>query len=192
MMDLLSDGAIGSWTVGIGDPTVGGWLTVGLYLTAVGASWYVLRAGDGLPRPLQANEQWVWRALTAMLLVLGINKQLDLQSALTEIGRYVANHQGWYSERGRVQVAFIAGIAVIGATLLTALLYLASGAPFPTLWAIGGGVCLAVFVVIRAASFHRVDTWLAESLVGFRFNWLLEMGGLMVVIGSVWCRRRVR
>jgi len=37
-----------------------------------------------------SNEEFVWRILVAGLIALGINKQLGLQTAITEIGRLLA------------------------------------------------------------------------------------------------------
>src|SRR5262249_60045186 len=37
------------------------------------------------------------------------------------------------------------------------------------------------FVVIRAASFHHVDAFLAARLGGMKWNWILELGGITAV-----------
>ncbi|MCU0762420.1 MAG: hypothetical protein ACK40L_02645 [Hydrogenophaga sp.] len=187
----MSQGAIGNWSLGIGDPTWGGWTTVALYALAAWSCWRLLASRDETALPLPRDERWVWRAMLAAMVALGVNKQLDLQSAFTELGRIAADRQGWYAERQRVQLAFVAGLAIVGLTLLVALLYLAWGAPAPTLWAIAGAVGLAIFVMIRAASLHRVDLLLGHSLAGLRINWLLEMGALLVIVGSAWRRRQV-
>jgi hypothetical protein len=50
---------------------------------------------------------------------LGVNKQLDLQSALTELGRILATDGGWYDSRHRVQRVFI--LAVGSAAVLVGL-----------------------------------------------------------------------
>ena len=186
----MNRGAIGNWSWGIGDPTWGGWLTVVLYAVAAVFCWRVLRAGDTLMPLASPDERWVWRALLAALVALGVNKQLDLQSALTEMGRLVADRQGWYAERQRVQLAFVAGMAILGLTLLVALIYLAWGTPTSTLWAMAGAVGLLVFVLIRAASLHRIDQWLGVSVAGLRINWVLEMGALLVILGGA--RRRLQ
>jgi hypothetical protein len=55
-----------------------------------------------------------WRSIALAFLVLGLNKQLDLQTALTEAGRVLANVQGWYDQRQIVQVAFIAVDHLLG------------------------------------------------------------------------------
>ena len=123
------------------------------------------------------------------LVMLGINKQLDLQSAFTGIGRIMAEQQGWYEHRGQFQVAFIAGIAMIGLTMFATALNLLRGAPNSTFCGLFGSAALAAFVIIRAASFHQIDAILGLSFSGLRFNWILEMGALLVIIGSALRRR---
>jgi hypothetical protein len=54
--------------------------------------------------PCGAQSRWP-------LFALGINKQLDLQTALTELGRVLALSQGWYEQRQVVQFWFIAALA---------------------------------------------------------------------------------
>lgn len=188
----MNQGLIGNWSPGIGDPSVGGWLTVLLYLAATWAVWRLLRMGSthAATATAQRNERWFWRSLLVALVVLGVNKQLDLQSAVTEIGRILSDRQGWYENRQQVQVAFIAGVAIMGLTVLAAALHLTWRSPSATRWALTGGVCLIMFMVIRAASFHHVDQTLALEWAGLRVNWLLEMGGLLVIITSAWRRRR--
>ena len=100
-----------NWSPGIGDPTIGGWVTVALYLLASFSCWTSarkIRLKDA--RCLQ--ERRAWRCISALFLALGINKQLDLQTALTETGRVLAHYQGWYAQRQLVQLAFIALVAM--------------------------------------------------------------------------------
>jgi hypothetical protein len=160
-----------------------------LYVAAAWATWQLLRDWKQQSTQAARSERWFWKVLFAALVLLGINKQLDLQSALTEIGRIMATKQGWYENRHQYQTAFIAGMAMIGLTLLTATLNLIWGAPGSTFWALLGSTGLLIFVVIRAASFHHVDTVLGQSFSGLRVNWLLEMGALLTIICSAWRRR---
>jgi hypothetical protein len=67
-----------------------------------------------------------------LFLALGINKQLDLQTALTELGRVLAYDQGWYEERQTVQVWFIVGVAITCITTAIILLIWARKSPAPT------------------------------------------------------------
>ena len=184
----MKHGLIGNWSPGIGDPSIGGWLTVLLYAAAAWATFRLLitwKETNSGP-----HERWFWRALLTGLVFLGVNKQLDLQSALTEIGRILADKHGWYADRHQLQMAFIAGIALMGLTLFAATLQLTWGAPAPTRWAMLGGVGLVVFVVIRAASFHHVDAFLGYRLSGIPVNWLLEMGSLLLIIVSALQRQQ--
>lgn len=169
-----------------------GWITVLLYVIAAWATWRLLRDWKQPRIHGGRHERWFWRLLFVGLILLAINKQLDLQSAFTELGRMAANRGGWYADRRQVQMAFIAGIAILGLTLFVATLYLTWGAPAATQWALLGATGLVMFVLVRAASFHHVDTMLGSELSGVRVNWLLEMGGLMVIIVSVWCRHARR
>ncbi len=182
----MNTGLIGAWSPGIGDPSVGGWLTVALYFATAALVWRLLRRW---PRSSTLHEIWFWKLLLVALVLLGINKQLDLQSAFTELARLIAIQQGWYAERRQAQVAFIAGGAILGLTLLAATTYLIWGAPRATYWALGGSAALVLFVLVRATSFHHVDELLGRSLAGLRINWLLEWAGLLLIGASAWRRR---
>jgi hypothetical protein len=88
-----------NWVPGIGDPTIGGWVTVLLYLLACVSCWKT--AGVVVRRDWSGqSDSHVWRAISIAFFLLGIIKQLDLQSAMTELGRIVAFAGGWYEQRG--------------------------------------------------------------------------------------------
>ena len=87
----------GDWHFGIGDPTPIGWFTVFAYLAATIACarvWAVDRQADRIRQPASPV---FWMVLTILLLFLGINKQLDLQTLLNDVGRRMAKADGWYS-----------------------------------------------------------------------------------------------
>jgi len=186
---LSGDGWIGRWSPGIGDPTVMGWLTVVLY--ALGA-WECYRVATKHSSLLRPGEGALWWILVYGLLALGFNKQLDLQSALTEIGRFFAEKQGWYDKRHEVQIYFISSVAAIAAFAIFALFLLARKAPPATLIALSGSICLLSFVVIRAASFHHVDLFIGSVIFGIKMNAILEMGGISIIIIGARLRLRSR
>jgi len=108
----------GEWAPGIADPTPLGWIPVGAYCVA---AWLCARAAlrsRGGDRRLTI----AWRCFAGLMIALGINKQLDLQTLLTIVGRRWAMHGGWYERRRRVQLRFIEGMVLSG------LLTLAAGA----------------------------------------------------------------
>lgn len=132
-----------------------------------------------------------WQFSAGVLIVLGINKQLDLQSLLTQLGRDLALAQGWYAHRQMLQLLFIA-IATLGALLALVALYRWSGATGVELKVASLGLAfLAAFVVIRAMSFHHVDRFLFHGDFGRLPNGLLELGGIACIAGSAMYRRRV-
>jgi len=215
MTGELRKGWVGAWSPGIGDPNVMGWVTVVAYLgaaylcfavhrnwlasagpTVKGRTWGPLAlALLGQRRRLAALPEAVrmsalWKALAIGLLLLGINKQLDLQTALTELGKILANKQGWYERRQRVQIDFIIAVALAGLWMLCSVLLLA-GRNLPRLGlALVGIVFLCCFVAIRASSFHHVDRLLGADLGGLKINWIMELGGIALVGLGAYGERR--
>ncbi len=173
-------GWVGSWAPGIGDPTVVGWFTVFAYLLV---AWRCYRIARRLSAA-RANrrELRVWAALALAFLLLGINKQLDLQSALTEAGRLIAYRQGWYAERRHVQREFIAVVGLLGAAAIALGVWLARRTSRAARLAISGAIVVVTFVVIRAASFHHMDIFIHSHWLGMKVNWLLELPGIIVVL----------
>jgi hypothetical protein len=175
-----------NWTPGIGDPTIGGWVTVALYLLASGSCW-ISAQKLGLADIPRSNERRAWRAISVLFLALGINKQLNLLSALTEAGRVLAQDQGWYEQRQFVQLVFIALAAMTCLIAAITLLLWARNFPIPTRIALIGTMMVLGFVLIRAASLHHVDWLIRQRILGLRWNWLLEMSGIsLVLFASQW------
>ena len=218
MTGELRTGWVGSWSPGIGDPNVMGWVTVVAYLSAAYLCFAVHRNWRASGGPTIKAQTWrpialallgqrrrlaalpeavrmsaLWKAIAIGLLFLGINKQLDLQTALTEIGRLVAAKQGWYERRQRVQIDFIIGVVLVGVWLICSVLLLA-GRNLPRLGvALVGIVFLCCFVAIRASSFHHVDVLLGTYLGGLKINWIMELGGIALVgVGAYGERRTLR
>jgi hypothetical protein len=174
-----------TWTPGIGDPTIGGWITVVLYFLAMISCWMTARRG--------VKERRIWIAISILFLGLGINKQLDLQSALTDIGRVIAIEQGWYGQRQFVQLDFIIFVAIVIVSAVITLIIWTRRAPLSTWFALLGTILVVGFVLIRAASFHHIDRFIGTTMFGFRWNWILEMGGITIVLlASQWRRRSAK
>ncbi len=174
-----------NWSPKIGDPTIGGWVTGVLYLLAAGSCWITAR--ELVLEDIASNERRAWWAISALFLALGINKQLDLQSALTETGRVLAHYQGWFEQRQLVQLAFIALVAIICLIAAIALLLWTRSAPTPARLALIGTSMVLGFVLIRAASFHHADQFIGQRILGLRWNWILEMSGIsLVLFASQW------
>lgn len=171
-----------NWTPGIGDPTVGGWVTVLLYFLAVVSCWLTARNSKSLDKK-------IWYAISISFFALGVNKELDLQSALTELGRVIAFEEGWYRQRETVQVDFIIAVALFCGWAVITLLVWARHSPLSTWLALVGTTSVVSYVLVRAASFHHIDRFIGSTVLGFRWNWLLEMGGITAVLLASWWRR---
>jgi len=86
------------------------------------------------------REVAIWWTLALGLLALGVNKQLDLQTALTEIGRILAVQNGWYERRHDVQLEFIYGVVGVASLTAVAMVYLARKSHPATILALVGSV----------------------------------------------------
>jgi hypothetical protein len=178
---MFAAGANERWRPGIGDPTVMGWVTVAAYLIAAlgcfRAAWREPDA-DGHQRRRPAP---FWLALAISMVALAINKQLDLQSLLTQIGRDVIRSLGLGEQRRFLQGSFILFVALTCAAILAGCVYASRRMPRRRLPAIVGILFILGFVVIRSASFHHVDAFLAARLGGVKWNWILELGGIGIL-----------
>jgi hypothetical protein len=168
------------WTPGIGDPTVTGWLTVVAYFVA--AAYSFKAAGQSqLSGRNWKTEGAFWACLAMAMFALGVNKQLDLQSLMTEIARNFAKEGGWYDGRRAVQQIAIGLIAAgAGAGAILMVFVLRNAANEVKVAALGFCLVLA-FVLIRAASFHHIDLLLGRDVMGIRWNALLELPGIVVI-----------
>lgn len=182
---------IDGWTPGIGDPTPLGWITTIAYALA---AWLCVRASAAArvrhgAGPVRARR--FWSVMAVAMAALAINKQLDLQSLLTAVGRHMAQDERWYDMRRAVQRAFIVAMMLAGGIALVLLLRHLRHA---TMWirlAGLGATFLITFVVIRAASFHHVDVAIHAEWAGVYINHLLELSGIITIsLGAIGdCRR---
>ncbi len=153
--------------------------TIAWIIVAAYAGAFVL-ALTATVRTSGTREGWFWALTAAGLLLLGLNKQLDLQTLLTATLRQLARQDGWYEQRRMVQLVFIAGLA---GALLAALVFLRWLTRFsrPGVKLALSGLCLlAAFVMLRAASFHHVDILLGGTLGGLKLHALLELAGILL------------
>ncbi len=176
LSDLL-ECVFSTWSPTIGDPTFTGWITVVAYLAAGCLSVLVVYRQSG-------RQRIFWCGLAVILFLLAINKQLDLQSALTAAGRCMAKAQGWYADRHIVQIRFI--LAIIGTSLIfTIFLAWAMRREFVHIWlALIGLTFLLAFVAIRAAGFHNFDQFIGVKVGGVRMNGFLELGGIAMICAN--------
>ncbi|WCR11218.1 hypothetical protein JHW45_02080 [Paracoccus stylophorae] len=174
-----------AWQPRIGDPDVTGWLTVLAYLLCFVLAFQVWRRlGDRRGRLF-------WGLIALLMLFLAINKQMDLQSALTSLGRCMANAQGWYDSRRIVQLGFILVLLWGVGWLLLVLMRRMRGQLGRHGVALAGLAILCAFVVVRAVGFHHMDALIGSRQLGVSTNYLFENAGLVLIaLNAVWLLRR--
>ncbi|MCW1922820.1 hypothetical protein OKA05_09685 [Luteolibacter arcticus] len=173
------------WRPVIGDPSPMGWFTVVAYALAAFLAWRTWSQNRDRNR--------VWLGVTVLMAFLCLNKQFDLQSLFTDIGREFARMFDQYENRRTFQKLFI--IAVLGVVAifgpLFAWKYRAFLAGHKLLAA--GIVFLLTFIVVRAISMHHVDEFLKTSRAGgLKMNWILELTGIALIAIAAWRERRSR
>ncbi|WP_103332313.1 isopropylmalate isomerase [Pseudotabrizicola formosa] len=165
------------WSPTIGDPTLWGWLTVAVYgVCALLALCVVIRRRGGSRRA-----QLFWTVLCLTMVFLAINKQLDLQSGLTAIGRCLAQQQGWYENRRSVQRGVIGALLLAILMVLTAGLYLMRRDLRRNGLALLGLIVVAGYVAFRAVGFHHFDEIITLRVRDVRFNVIFELTGLVMI-----------
>ena len=70
-----------------------------LFLVGAAASFWASRTG-------KKRDRRFWIGTSILLVLLGLNKELDLQTVLTDTARYLAHYEGWYDYRRIVQGLF--------------------------------------------------------------------------------------
>jgi len=182
MTQILSVIVNGNWRPGIGDPTFIGWLITAAYLiTSVFCGICALCTDRISPIKRSRHHRLFWWGLAVIMLIMGMNKQLDLQCLFIAVIKKMALAQGWYSQRRIFQICFVAFFAIFG---LIVLIWL--GWKLKRLWrqyglALLGILLLITFVAIRAAPLDhlaRSPGW--RSVMGL-INSVLELTGIGLV-----------
>ncbi|MEY8828037.1 isopropylmalate isomerase [Sedimentitalea sp. XS_ASV28] len=170
-----------NWSPTIGDPSVMGWVTVVAY--GVTALLCALAFRGEPARRLRLFGY----GLTLLLALLMVNKQLDLQSALTAGARCLAQLQGWYEDRRAVQVGFILVLLLYCLGFGIFLIWIMWGHLGQIWLMVLGLIFLLAFIAVRAVGFHHFDALISAQISNVRMNWILELGGLIMIgANAVW------
>jgi hypothetical protein len=171
------------WRPTIGDPTAMGWLTVFAYLATAVACY-----AASLKQPGR-----LWRWLPVVFLFLAFNKQIDLQSLFTEVGKISTRQMGLYGHRGSIQATMIVIILAVAGIGIVTLLVALKRPWSPKSLALTGLIVLTSFIAIRALSFHHFDRFIGTWYGPMKGNWILELSAIsMVLAAALWERGRSR
>ena len=172
----MATNVAGFWEIGIGDPTPQGWITVGAYAVSAYLCWraYIGRRESEL-------QQKGWLQIAVLLVALGINKQLDMQSLLTQEARVLLYQLNIYQYKRELQILFIVVFTVFAFGLAIKMLTTTKSYRQGMKIACVGVATVMSFVASRAASFHHIDALLGVSFGGMSFNFLAEMTGICII-----------
>ena len=154
------------------------WAKMFAFAIAAILTWHAARGASGIGA---STDRRFWIVATVLMVCLGLNELFDLQTLFTATGRTLAREQGWYRERRQFQIWFMAIFSVcvlLGAVLL---LWMLRSTRWPIRLALFGFVLIALFILLRAASFHHTDQLMRGGLAFFNVGTLLEMSGIVVV-----------
>ncbi len=174
---------IGEWEASVAGADFADWVTVAAYLVTAGLS---ARAASHARLRRESREMLFWRFTAVLLVFLGINELLDLQSLLTSVGRAYAKSSGWYGVHRRVQYVFVIALAVVAAIMGLIVLWFTRRTHATIRLALIGLVFIGLFVLLRAASFHHLDATMGQGLKAFNLGSVQEMAGILVVASAAW------
>ena len=166
-----------------GHLTAVGWTNFALYLIAALLSFRAAASVRG-QQSSATGRVWIWLGVT--LAALGLNKQFDFQTSLIELGRQIAGRENLSANRAGLHVLFFLGFMLLVFALLAAVMFRFSGevARFARQLPLAATGCILVcaYIVIRAVSIDNVDLMLGFDFERIPFLWLLEAGGLLLII----------
>jgi len=160
-----------------------GWTMFALYLIAALLSF---RAAASVRSQQSSATVRVWLWLGVTLAALGLNKQFDMQTLLIELGRQFAGRENLSANRAGLHVLFFLGFMLLVLALLAGVMFQFSAEAFRFTrqqpLAATGGILVCAYIVIRAASIDGVDLMVGLDFERIPFLWLLEAGGLLLII----------
>jgi hypothetical protein len=155
---------------------------LGITLLCIVGAWNAQHASSN---PYLRRHRIFWLSLAAFFFLLFINKQFQILSWFTALGRGLAWGQGWHTDRQIVQQWIILVIFATVSVLLL-LIFWSVRDTLRNYWLIliGAGLLLG-FTLIRAISFHAIDAFLFEPHAGIQLNWIVELTLIVFVAGAI-------
>lgn len=169
-----------AWSLRIGDPHLLGWITAVCYLFAAVLTFLIVKRVDDFYTEAGKSRAF-WLGLTVLLVFLGLNKQLDLQTYLSAMVKCHAILSGWYEHRQEFKLIFVMVIAAVFLMLLIFILSFFGENLSKDKFAIAGIVFLLGFILIHASYFYYFDMPVINKFYETGLNWVLEFIGIFFI-----------
>ena len=152
-----------------------------IYLLAAGLSLLVYRNSQIIFDGSITKQKRLWLGISVVLFLLCLDKQFNLQTLFTAALRDGFREIGLYEQRRIFQRVFIAVIVLFSFTGIYVLTKAFSHVLGKHFAAISGLVLLLSIIMVRATSYHDVDTLEQMRVLGLEVSWIAEMIGLSLI-----------
>jgi hypothetical protein len=169
------------WQSGFGDNDLLGWTTTAAYFIVALLCTAAFRDEARSYRVIKKLQRpTFWLVLTALLVLLGFNKQLDLQTWVQSSGDHFVQNEGLEPHRTGLKILSLLMLTLCGAGVgLGMLLYIGRQWRLYLL-ALVGVMYLGVFIVLRAAdSLPFIDSINHDYYESIHL--LFELGGILMI-----------
>ena len=189
MAESINLSEVNAWLARSGDVCLSSLINTILYAVSIAAAAYHWRMLQRFKKP--AAEQGFWLLVIFILSIFGINKQLDFQVLLVEIGRPIALKSGWYESRRIVQAVFTFVLTGIAGLFAVMMLFLIRRHWRNNILALLGLLILCFYGIMEAISQSHVGCSLElYEQWSFRLTDVIEMTGILFILANTLIRRK--
>lgn len=180
---------VNAWLARSGDVCLSSLINTILYAVSIAAAAYHWKMLQRFKKP--AAKQGFWLLVIFILSIFGINKQLDFQVLLVEIGRPIALQSGWYESRRIVQAVFAFALTGIAGLFAVMMLFLVRRHWRNNILALLGLLILCFYGIMEAMSQSHVGCSLnLYEQWSFRLTDVIEMTGILLILANTLIRRK--
>lgn len=180
---------VNAWLARSGDDYLSSLINTVLYAVSILAAayrWKMLQRIKAL-----FAEQVFWLLVILILFVFGINKQLDFQVLLVEIGRPIAMKSGWYESRRIVQAFFAFVLTGIAGLFAAMMVFLVRRHWHDNVLALLGLLTLFIYGIMETMSQSHFGLSLdSYEKWGFRLTDMIEMAGILLILANTLIHRK--
>ena len=189
-MGILLDSTLDVWRGHFGDSGLLSWVITAAYLAAAAlCGRCALTARRYATHDPESERPGPWSALAGGLLLLGLNKQLDLQILVRELGIAFIAFLGLDKHRRWVGRLFVLVLGIFLLRVLAAAAKKVRGHTRGRALLLTGLALLATFAVVRAGTYVP---GLKQFNVRYKdaLHLVFELGGVVLVGFSAWRTRQ--